>query len=75
MALNLDWEKRSDLVHAPENRKTPRVLEEHELAEAEVELTHPTALEWLKRHKTSSTLFTNEPWTNRENGSEGPKEV
>ena len=34
--LNFDWEKRSDLVYAQENRKALRVLEEHELAEAEV---------------------------------------
>ena len=33
--LNLDWEKRSDMVYAPHNRKTPRVLEEHALAEAD----------------------------------------
>ena len=30
-------------------------MEKHELAEAEVELTHPKAPEWLKRHKTSTT--------------------
>ena len=53
--LNLDWKKRSDLVYAPKNQKTPGVLEKHELAEAEVELTHPKAPEWLKRHKTSTT--------------------
>ena len=39
----------------PESRKTPRVLEEHELAEAEMERKHPKAQEWLKRHKTSTT--------------------
>ena len=44
--INLDWDKRSDLVYAPEMRKTPRV-DEHELAEAEVELTHPKAPEWV----------------------------
>ena len=55
--LNLDWEKRSDLVYAPDNRKTSRVLEVHELAEAEMELTHPKEPEWLKRHKTSTTGF------------------
>ena len=53
--LNLDCEKRSDLVYALQNRKTPRVLEEHELAEADVKLTHPGAPEWLKRHKTRTT--------------------
>ena len=65
--LNLNWEKRSDLVYAPENRKTPRVLDEHDLIETDVgpkatavvdpkasqEL--PKAPEWLKRHKTSTT--------------------
>ena len=55
MELNLDWEKRSDLVYAPENRKMPRILKEDEIAEAEVELTHPKAPEWLKRHKKSTT--------------------
>ena len=44
--INLDWDKRSDLVYAPEIRKTPRV-DEHELAEAEVELSHPKASEWV----------------------------
>ena len=32
--LNLDWEKRSDLAYALQNCTSPRVLEEHELAEA-----------------------------------------
>ena len=35
--LNLDWEKHSDLVYAPENRKTPRVLEENDLIETDVD--------------------------------------
>ena len=35
-------------------RKTPRVLDEHELTEAEMELIHPKAPEWLKRYKTST---------------------
>ena len=33
MELNLGWQKRSDLVYAPENRKTPRVLDENDLIE------------------------------------------
>ena len=55
MEINLDWDKRSNLVYAPENWKPPSVLEEHALAEAEVELTHARAPGWLKRHKTSNT--------------------
>ena len=64
--LTLDWEKRSDLVYAPENRKTPRVLDEQELIETDApkatEIVDPKAAqvlpeapEWLKRHKTSTT--------------------
>ena len=63
--LALDWEKRSDLVHDPENRKTPRVLDEHDLIETHPKATEivdpkaaqelPEAPEWLKRHKTSTT--------------------
>ena len=65
--LTLDWEKRSDLVYAPENRKTPRVLDEYDLIEMDVdpkatEVVDPKAAqklpktpEWLKRHKTSTT--------------------
>ena len=63
--LTLDWEKRSDLVYAPENRKTPIILDDEELAETdpkaqevadpkEVRLV-PKAPAWLKKHKTSST--------------------
>ena len=37
MELNLDWRKGSDLVYAPENRKTPRVLDENELIETDVD--------------------------------------
>ena len=65
MELNLDWEKRSDLVYAPENRKTPRVLDENELIETDVDPKAkevdlkaqelPKAPEWLKRHRTSTT--------------------
>ena len=65
--LNLDWETRSDLVYAPENRKMPRVLEDHELAEAEVKLTHPKAPQGLKRHRTSTTTF------NQRTGKTDPK--
>ena len=63
--LNLDWEKRSDLVYAPENRKTPRVLDENELIETDVDPKAkevdpkaqelPKAPEWLKRHRTNTT--------------------
>ena len=63
--LNLDWDKRSDLVYAPENRKTPRVLDENNLIETDVDSKVkevnpkaqelPKAREWLKRHKTSTT--------------------
>ena len=35
--LNLDWEKSSDLVYAPENRKTPRALDENDLIETDVD--------------------------------------
>ena len=48
--INLDWEKRSDL----HNRRTPRVLDECELAETDVQLTHPNAPSWLWRYKTSN---------------------
>ena len=66
MDLGLDWEKQSDLVYAPENRKTPRVLDEHDLIETDVgpEATDvvdpkaprelPKAPELLKRHKTNT---------------------
>ena len=64
MELNLEWEKRSDLVYAPENRKTPRVLDENELIETDVDPKAkevdpkaqelPKAPEWLKRHRTST---------------------
>ena len=54
-------------MYAPENRKTPRVLDEHDLIETDVgpkvlEVVDPKAPrelpkapEWLKRHKTSTT--------------------
>ena len=62
---NLDWEKHSDLVYAPENRMTPRVLNENELIETDVDPMAkevdpkaqeiPKAPEWLKRHRRTST--------------------
>ena len=62
---NLDWEKSSDLVYAPENRKTPRGLDENDLIETDVDpkVTEvvdpkarelPKAPECLRRHKTST---------------------
>ena len=64
--LILNWEKRSDLVYAPENGKTPRVLDENDMIETDVdpkitEVLDPKAQEllkapeWLKQHKTSTT--------------------
>ena len=53
------------MVYAPENRKTPRVLDEQELIETDPKAQEvadpketgkiPKAPEWLKRHKTSTT--------------------
>ena len=47
---------------APQTRKTPRVLDEHEFFVSEIELTHANAPPWLKkarklnpRHKKWST--------------------
>ena len=58
--LNLDWEKRSNLVYARENRKTLRVSDENELIETDVDPktkeVNPKAPEWLKRHRTSTTM-------------------
>ena len=63
--LTLDREKQSDLVYAPENRKTARVLNEQNLIETDPKVTEivdpkaaqelPKAPEWLKRQKTSTT--------------------
>ena len=63
--LTLDWEKRSDLVYTTENRKTPIILDDEELAETDPKAQEvadpkevvpvPKAPAWLKRHKTSST--------------------
>ena len=72
--INLDWDKRSDLVYALELRKMPRVLDEHELAEAEVELTHPKAPEWLKRHKTSTMTEQTSTTVYERTGKTDPKD-
>ena len=63
--LTLDWEKWSNLDHTPEIRKTPMVLDEHDLIETDPKATEiadpkaaqelPESPEWLKRHKTSTT--------------------
>ena len=61
--LTLDWEKRSDLVYAPQNRKAPIILEDEVVAAdpkaPEVvdpkKLSPPKTPTWLKKHKTSST--------------------
>ena len=65
--LTLDWEKRSNLVYAPGNCKTPRVLDDHDLIETDVDPQPtevvdfkaprelPKAPEWLNRHKISTT--------------------
>ena len=65
--LTLGLEKRNDLVYAPENRKTPRVLEDEELIDtnpkaqevADLKETGkiPKAREWLKKHKNSTTVY------------------
>ena len=44
----LDWEKRSNLMYAPENRKTPRVLDENDLIETDVD---PKVKEVDKAHE------------------------
>ena len=64
----MDWKKRSDLVYAPKNTKTPRVLDEQELAEEDVELTHSIAPSWLKLHKLSTIAV------NRKTGVTDPKD-
>ena len=58
--LTLDWEKRSDLVYAPQNRKAPIMLDDDVLAGPKApevvdpkEISPPKAPTWLKRHKTS----------------------
>ena len=58
----LDWEKRSDLVYAPQNRKAPIILDDDVVADPKApevldpkELSPPKTATWLKKHKTSST--------------------
>ena len=72
--LNLDWEKRSDLVYAPENRKTPRVLDEKDLIETDADTKATKVMdpkaprdllkapECLKRQKTSTTTVYQKTW-------------
>ena len=59
--LTLDWEERSDLVYAPEQRKTPRILNDDEIIDRDPKATErsdkvPKQLGGLKRHMTSSTI-------------------
>ena len=61
--LTLDWEKKSDLVYAPQNRKTPIFLDDEVVADPKAqevvdpkEIRSPKAPTWLKKHKTSSTI-------------------
>ena len=60
--LTLDWEKRSDLVYAPQNRKAPIILDDDVVADSRApevvepkEISPPKTPTWLKKHKTSST--------------------
>ena len=60
--LTLDWEKRSDLKYAPQNRKAPIILDDDVVADPKApevvdakELSPPMTPTWLKKHKTSST--------------------
>ena len=74
MELNLDWGKRSDLVYAPENRKTPRVLDEKDLIETDADTKATKVMdpkaprdllkapECLKRQKTSTTTVYQKTW-------------
>ena len=81
MELNLNWEKRSDLVYAPENRKTPRVLDENELIETDVDPKSkevdpktqelPKAPEWLKRQKKVPRRYTRGPGKRTQRTQEG----
>ena len=47
-----DWEKKSDLTMAPQDRHGPRMLDEQELAERDIELHHPKVPRKLW-HKTA----------------------
>ena len=60
--LTLDWEKRSDLVYAPQNRKAPIILDDDVVTDPKApevvdpkELGPPKTPTLLKKHKTSST--------------------
>ena len=61
--LNLDWEKSSNLVCAPQNRKAPIILDDEVVADPNAQevvdpkeiRSAPKAPTWLKKHKTSST--------------------
>ena len=62
--LTLDWEKRSNLVFAPQNRKAPIILDDDVVTDPKApevvdpkELGVPKTPTWLKRHKTSSTTM------------------
>ena len=61
--LTLDWEKRSNLVYTPQNRKAPIILDDEVVADPKAQevvdpkkiRSVPIAPTWLKKHKTSST--------------------
>ena len=62
--LTLDWEKRSDLVYAPQNRKAPIILDDDVVADPKApevvdpkELSTPKTPTWLKKHKTGFTTL------------------
>ena len=62
--LTLDWEIRSDLVYAPQNRNAPIILDDDVVTDPRVpEIVDPKAISppktptWLKKHKTSSTTL------------------
>ena len=73
--LTLDWEKRSDLVYAPQNRKAPIILDDDVVAYPKApevvdpkELSPPKTPTWLKKHKLSSTTVY------QRTGKTGPKD-
>ena len=77
--LTLDWEKRSDLVFAPQNRKAPIILDDDVVTDPKApevvdpkELGPPKTPTWLKRHKNK---FNDGVSEDREDGSKGLKEV
>ena len=61
--LTLDWEKRSNLVYAPQNRKAPIFLDDEVVGDPKAQevvdpkeiRSVPKAPTWLKKHKTSAT--------------------